>query len=253
MRYKSFLLLLFILFAYRGNAQNARIYEKPSDYLNKQFSIAGLKSQYSFSGGDSETGATLYTFNSDTDKLNEDIKHLYFAIEYHDSMFINCEPFADVPYYAYVIANNGRYLYFTTVISPTRRNSRYTDIEGSEAFIVGAMLGSATGGILGGVAGGLMGVIIKGDPNKGDKFDSDYYNKPKRLIPPKTKNYERYKNVKYSYVYDIKTGTAANLNPDMLTQILAICPELQKQYISYGSSDNNGIYEYYITKLLNMD
>lgn len=220
-------ILLFLHLFNAAYSQNAWIFETSDDFLNNKSRQTTLTQRAYTSVFKNDISALLYTFTSDDEKINEDIKHYYFAIVYGDSVYINCEPFTDRQYYANVIMNNKKYMYFVTV--PGKR-------EYNNGKIIPKEMIPFTG-----VVPYLI-VNAAVDRLESNQFDDA----PPR--PQKTNN-----GYGYSYIYNMETKMADILTPDVLENMLVMCPALKDMYVRTGRPHSNYTYYYYLNRLFNME
>lgn len=221
---RALIIMLLSLSCFSISAQNAWIFTTSEDLLNNNPLPANLSIATYTNGSSERMGAVLYTFESKDDKLNREIKHLHFAITFGDSLYINCEPFTDESYYANVIMNNRKYMYFISL--PSKRNYVNRKDNAVNATIVTAA------GITFGVVGSIVAYAAVGGFDKKEKYPG--------------------LGLGRSYLYNLTTKTVDEITPNFLTDILTISPELQKMYINTGSPHNNEVYYYYMNRLFNM-
>ncbi|OSZ78570.1 hypothetical protein CAP35_10060 [Chitinophagaceae bacterium IBVUCB1] len=227
MRYLLSLLLL--TFHLQANAQEALAYITLDDFLNSTpTQLPVTPSPRSFS--DNEwAGATLYDFKGGSAIINEDLKHRCFAIEYHDSLFINLYGTMDVMGYANVKARFGTYLYFTTIASNLPHHRRYVAVNSK---------------------GHVTNQDVKRDYLNGTGLIG--YGIASTIIDSKQEG--RYASSKqFTYLYGLQEGELFLLTPDMMEEMLRGRHDLLRLYVSSGSPDNDGAYYFYLSRLFNVE
>ncbi len=227
MRY--ILLLFIILCCNYTHAQESLIYPTLNDYKQNNPRKLNLTSK-SRSFSDNEwVGATVYDFIGASEGITASLHNACFAIDHHDSLFINLYGAMDVKGYAYVKARFGTYLYFSSVASNLIQHYYYVNTNSK---------GHTTNNEIKNNYLDATGVI-------GYAIASTIINSKKE---------GRYASSKqFSYLYGLVEGEVFLLTPEVLEAILQSRTDLLRLYINSGSPDNDGSYYFYLSKLFNKE
>lgn len=225
MNFNTPLVLLLISLPQICFAQNALIYTSPENFLDNK-NIPATVSVHEIESEKLEWwNATVYEITTDNKSLNRQIRSVYFAIEHHDSLFINCSNLINVKCYANVRMRAGKYLLFSSVPSKKREHKEYMPDNHLKP----------SGLIVPVVTPLFTGIIAP----------SYAYNKEET---EKMENEVRSKS-RFCYLYNLENGNTQVLTPDVMTELLLARQDLQKEYIMKRKPNNENVYFYYLSKL----
>jgi hypothetical protein len=200
---------------YNGNTLSAQITIQKKQYNDAEY-----------------RGACLYVASAlNNQTINYQLPS-YFALEYHDSLFLNCKNILNLDGYANVIIRGGTYLYFNTIASKLKEHKQEVKKELNERpsptqqAIDNSIL--AGGGAIAVLGSGLFEAV---------KYEDGGTVSSKR----------------FNYLYDMDSNKTYILTPDFLKQILSAKPDLYGLYVRSGSPDNDGAYYYYLSKLFGLE
>lgn len=211
---------LLLALAITAHAQSdALIYKSVQDFYNNKYMTASVYLIQRDNGDDEWIGANIYKFKAVKNRhLTVGIKESCFALQYHDSLFLNCIDLLHVNGYANVLMRAGPYLFFNTIASNVREHRKYIP-KGPNDNAAAAM-----------IAGGLIGGAVVG-----------------ALSSPVADH------IRVNYLYNMDTGKTDVMTPELLAGMLSKRTDLLQLYKNSGMPDDDGSYYWYLARLFGIE